>query len=58
MPQGDEMIRAWLDLSAPGMFAALCVLYYGIALILTLTVFRSRVLSRRFSVRSRCCSRY
>src|ERR1700754_3266698 len=35
------MIRAWLDLSTPGIFAVLCVLYFGIALLLTLTVFCS-----------------
>ncbi|HEV7820421.1 MAG TPA: DUF4239 domain-containing protein [Burkholderiales bacterium] len=35
------MIRAWLDLSTPGMFAALAALYFGIALLLTLAVFCS-----------------
>jgi Protein of unknown function (DUF4239) len=35
------MIRAWLDLSTPGMFAVLCALYFGIALLLTLAVFFS-----------------
>jgi len=35
------MIRAWLDLSAPGMFAVLCALYFGFALLLTLAVFCS-----------------
>jgi len=33
------MIRAWLDLSAPGMFAVLCTLYFGFALLLTLAAF-------------------
>jgi hypothetical protein len=37
------MIRAWLDLSAPGVFAVLCALYFGIALLLTLAVFCSPV---------------
>lgn len=35
------MIRAWLDLSAPGIFAVLIVLYFGFSLFLTLIVFRS-----------------
>ncbi|RTL51631.1 MAG: DUF4239 domain-containing protein [Bradyrhizobiaceae bacterium] len=35
------MIRAWLDLSAPGIFAVLITLYFGIVLLLTLVVFHS-----------------
>jgi hypothetical protein len=35
------MIRTWLDLSAPGIFAVLCVLYFGVALLLTVVVFHS-----------------
>lgn len=35
------MIRAWLDLSPPGVFGVLCVLYFGFALLLTLTAFYS-----------------
>lgn len=35
------MIRAWLDLPALGIFATLCVLYYGMALALAALSFRS-----------------
>lgn len=35
------MIRAWLDLPALGIFATLCVLYYGMALALAALAFRS-----------------
>jgi hypothetical protein len=37
------MIRAWLDLSAPGIFAVLIVLYFGFSLFLALIAFRSRL---------------
>lgn len=37
------MIRAWLDLSAPGIFAVLIVLYFGFSLLLALVAFRSRL---------------
>ncbi len=37
------MIRSWLDLSAPSMFAMLAALYFGIALLLTLAVFKSPI---------------
>ena len=35
------MIKVWLDLPAPGIFAALCLLYYGAALVLAGLTFRS-----------------
>lgn len=35
------MIRYWLDLSEPGLFGVLCVLYYGVALLLIIAVFHS-----------------
>jgi hypothetical protein len=37
------MIKAWLDLPAFGIFATLCVLYYGIAIALFGLVFHSRL---------------
>ena len=37
------MIRAWLDLSTPGIFAALIILYFGFSLSLALIAFRSRL---------------
>ncbi|MGL4439808.1 MAG: DUF4239 domain-containing protein, partial [Bosea sp. (in: a-proteobacteria)] len=37
------MIRTWLDLSAPGIFAVLIVLYFGFSLCLALIIFRSRL---------------
>ncbi len=37
------MIRAWLDLPAPGIFAALIILYFGFSLCLALIAFRSRL---------------
>lgn len=37
------MIRAWLELSAPGLFAVLIVLYGGITAFLWAIVFRSRL---------------
>lgn len=36
------MIRAWLDLPAPGIFTALLILYFGFSLSLALIAFRSR----------------
>ncbi len=35
------MTRAWLDLNTFGIFATLCVLYYGAALVLFFLCFRS-----------------
>ncbi len=35
------MIRSWLDLPTPGLFGVLCVLYFGIAALLTFVVFHS-----------------
>jgi hypothetical protein len=35
------MIRYWLDLPTPGLFGILCVLYYGVALLLIVAVFHS-----------------
>ena len=40
------MIRAWLDLPAFGIFATLCVLYFGIALALATLAFRSPLSAR------------
>jgi hypothetical protein len=40
------MIRAWLDLSAFGIFSTLCVLYFGSALGLALLTFRSPLSGR------------
>ncbi|MET0723287.1 MAG: hypothetical protein ABWY64_21040 [Tardiphaga sp.] len=40
------MIRAWLDLPAFGIFATLCVLYFGIALALAALAFRSPLSAR------------
>ncbi|CAN5398099.1 hypothetical protein BH10PSE10_BH10PSE10_14640 [soil metagenome] len=37
------MIRAWLDLPAPGIFAVLIILYFGSSLVLSLIAFRSRL---------------
>ncbi len=37
------MIRTWLDLPAPGIFAALIILYFGFSLSLALIAFRSRL---------------
>ncbi len=37
------MTRAWLDLSAPGLFAVLIVLYGGVTVLLALIAFRSRL---------------
>lgn len=37
------MIRAWLDLSAPALFAVLIMLYGGVTVLLSLVVFRSRL---------------
>jgi hypothetical protein len=37
------MIRAWVDLSAPGIFALLAVLYFGVTLLLTVIAFHSPV---------------
>jgi len=37
------MIKAWLDLPAFGIFATLCILYYGITIALFGLVFRSRL---------------
>jgi hypothetical protein len=41
--QGNRMIRAWLDLSAFGLFAVLIALYGGVTVLLSLIVFRSRL---------------
>jgi hypothetical protein len=37
------MIRAWLDLSAPGVFAVLIALYGGVTVLLAAIAFRSRL---------------
>eukprot|EP01035_Chromulina_nebulosa_P062068 gene62068-84890_t len=44
------MIKAWLDLSATGIFAALCLLYFGAALALAGLTFRSPLAHRIQSV--------
>jgi hypothetical protein len=40
------MIRAWLELPAVGIFATLCILYYGMALLLVSVVFHSPLARR------------